>query len=129
LLNKNKVNNYMILTKYKNYSLKNQIKKYKKKKIRNKTNKYFFNLNSLFLMNNCNKFTTIYCLFFKKKKHWWKKIFYKNKFKIKTIKKPSFRYKKYWSWVKKPTLTFENKYLLYIRYFYPYKAYKGILIN
>ena len=75
MLNKNKVNNYIMLTKYKNYSLKNQIKKYKKKKIRNKTHKYLFNLNSLFLIDDCNKFITIYYLFLKKKKTLMKKNF------------------------------------------------------
>lgn len=127
MLNKSKINNYIVLVKFTKYSIKNKIKRFRRKFIKKKRKKFFFNFKKYFTFNDNFNILPYFFLKLKRKKHWWKRSKFFRTFR----EQPKYHFfhifKKYWSYTKKrPILNLKNKFILYIKYFYTYKSYRYI---
>lgn len=127
MLNKSEINNYIILKKFTKYSIKNKIKKFRRKFINKKRKKFFFHFKKLFIFKSNNVILSYFFLKLKRRKHWWKRRKSFRTFKEHPKYHFSYKIKRYWSRIKKyPILNLKNKFILYIKYFYTYKSYKYI---
>lgn len=121
---KTRLNSYIQLIKFDKRSLKNRIKWIRKNYMVKKKNNFFFNLNKIFFFNNYYIFYNYTSLRIKKKKNSWRNFSYKHVFRD-NYSFGKFRlYKKMWLKCIKNFSKIQNKYIMYIRYFYTYKSLK-----
>lgn len=131
MLNKNNYNNFIKKIKFDKRSLRNRIRWIRRKYKKKRWVKFFFNFRKTFLINEFYSTYFYTCFKLKKKRHWWRKIFFKKRFTYygKHINKKMFS-RSWMRYIKKFPLS-RNKYILYIRYFYTYKSlkFKNFLIK
>jgi len=121
---KTRFNNYIGLDNFSEESLDDDIKQITKDYIIIKKNKLFFNFNRIFLFNNYYIFYNYTLLNIRKKRSLWNKISYELEFKHDLSSSKSGLYKKMWLKSIKNFSKIQNKYTIYIKYFYTYKSFK-----